>query len=67
MDFCGYGLGWVFYDVFNIVYYGCYGEGYELWFGMFFIIELMINLGKLVVKFLSDGWIVVIKDCFFLV
>lgn len=35
--------------------------------GMIFIIELMINVGKVVISVLFDGWIVVIKDCFFLV
>lgn len=66
-DFCGYGFGCFFYDILNILYYGCFGEGVELKFGMIFMIEFMVNFGWLYVKVLSDGWMVVMWDWFLLV
>lgn len=66
-DFCGYGLGWVFYVLLNVLYYGCFGIGLLLEEGMFFIIELMINLGCFEIKVLVDDWIVVICDKFLFV
>lgn len=35
--------------------------------GMVFMIELMINMGKVYVKEFKDGWIVVIVDKFLIV
>ena len=61
-DFCGHGLGRVFHDAPNIMHFGRPGEGEVLREGMFFTIEPMINLGRLDVKILSDGWTAVTKD-----
>ena len=61
-DFCGHGLGRIFHDAPNIMHFGRPGEGDVLREGMFFTIEPMINLGRLDVKILSDGWTAVTKD-----
>ena len=61
-DFCGHGLGRIFHDAPNIMHFGRPGEGEVLCEGMFFTIEPMINLGRLDVKILSDGWTAVTKD-----
>ena len=61
-DFCGHGLGRVFHDAPNIMHFGEPSTGPRLEEGMFFTIEPMINLGKLDVKILSDGWTAVTKD-----
>ncbi len=61
-DFCGHGLGKVFHDVPNILHYGKPSTGVELREGMFFTVEPMINIGKLHVKMLNDGWTAVTKD-----
>ncbi len=52
----------MFHDEPNIIYIGRPGEGVALKPGMFFTIEPMINLGKLHVKILSDGWTAVTRD-----
>ncbi len=61
-DFCGHGLGRQFHDRPNILHYGQPGEGVKLEPGMLFTIEPMINLGKPMVKVLSDGWTAVTRD-----
>ena len=61
-DFCGHGVGDVFHDRPNILHYGKAGEGVELKPGMIFTIEPMINLGKVDVKVLDDGWTAVTRD-----
>ncbi len=61
-DFCGHGVGRVFHDAPNVVHLGRPGRGVLLRPGMFFTIEPMINLGKLHVKILSDGWTAVTRD-----
>lgn len=61
-DFCGHGLGRVFHDLPNILHYGSPGEGYHLEEGMFFTIEPMVNLGRIDVKILEDGWTAVTRD-----
>ena len=61
-DFCGHGLGRLFHDEPNILHYGRRGEGIPLKAGMFFTVEPMINLGKLDVKVLDDGWTAVTRD-----
>lgn len=61
-DFCGHGLGRIFHDAPNIMHFGRPSEGEVLREGMFFTIEPMINLGRLDVKILSDGWTAVTKD-----
>lgn len=62
-EYCGYGIGKVFYEELQVFYYGCVGIGIELKEGMIFIIELMINQGCLEICLFGDGWIVIIKDC----
>jgi methionyl aminopeptidase len=61
-DFCGHGVGRVFHDKPNILHYGKPGEGTRLEPGMIFTVEPMINLGKPLVKMLSDGWTAVTRD-----
>jgi methionyl aminopeptidase len=61
-DFCGHGIGRVFHDAPSVLHYGRAGEGLALREGMFFTIEPMINLGRLDVKVLADGWTAVTKD-----
>ena len=61
-DFCGHGLGKVFHDQPSILHFGKPGEGTELFEGMFFTVEPMINIGEHNVKILSDGWTAVTCD-----
>ena len=61
-DFCGHGVGDVFHDRPNILHYGKSGEGVEMKPGMIFTIEPMINLGRVDVKVLDDGWTAVTRD-----
>ncbi len=61
-DFCGHGLGRSFHEAPNVVHYGMPGQGLALRPGMIFTIEPMINLGKVHVKVLSDGWTAVTRD-----
>jgi methionyl aminopeptidase len=61
-DFCGHGLGRMFHDAPEVVHAGHPGTGPELRPGMFFTIEPMINIGKLAVKVLEDGWTAVTRD-----
>lgn len=61
-DFCGHGVGQLFHDAPNILHYGTVNEGVEIKEGMIFTIEPMINLGKLGVKVLADGWTAVTRD-----
>lgn len=61
-EYCGYGIGWEMYEEFQVLYYGQWGKGLFLQEGMIFMIELMINQGKVKVKIKKDGWIVVISD-----
>jgi methionyl aminopeptidase len=61
-DFCGHGVGRVFHDAPNILHFGQPGTGELLRPGMFFTVEPMVNLGKHMVKLLSDGWTAVTRD-----
>ena len=61
-DFCGHGISNTFHEQPNILHYGKKNTGYELTPGMTFTIEPMINVGKLDVKVLNDGWTAVTKD-----
>lgn len=61
-EYCGYGIGDVYYDELQVLYYGCLGIGLLLWLGMIFMIELMFNVGKCDIYVLVDGWMVVMKD-----
>ena len=61
-DFCGHGISNTFHEPPNILHYGKKNTGQELTPGMTFTIEPMINVGKLDVKVLNDGWTAVTKD-----
>ena len=61
-DFCGHGIGKKFHEPPNILHYGNKNSGIDLWPGMTFTIEPMINSGKYDIKMLNDGWTAVTKD-----
>ncbi|WDU54144.1 type I methionyl aminopeptidase [Taylorella equigenitalis] len=61
-DYCGHGVGKVFHDDPMVLHYGKAGTGIELFEGLTFTIEPMINAGAYPCKVLSDGWTVVTKD-----
>ena len=61
-DFCGHGISNTFHETPNILHYGKKNTGMELYPGMTFTIEPMINAGKFDVKVLNDGWTAVTKD-----
>ena len=61
-DFCGHGISNTFHEPPNILHYGKKNTGHELKPCMTFTIEPMINVGKLDVKVLNDGWTAVTKD-----
>ena len=61
-DFCGHGISNKFHEPPNILHYGKKNSGMELYPGMTFTIEPMINFGKYDVKVLNDGWTAVTKD-----
>ena len=60
--FCGHGLGRVFHDAPNILHFGRRGQGERLMPGMIFTVEPMINLGRMDVALLADGWTAVTRD-----
>jgi len=61
-DFCGHGISNTFHEAPNILHYGKKNTGLEVYPGMTFTIEPMINAGKHDVKILNDGWTAVTKD-----
>jgi len=61
-DFCGHGISNTFHESPNILHYGKKNTGPEIYPGMTFTIEPMINVGKYDVKILNDGWTAVTKD-----
>ncbi len=61
-DFCGHGISNTFHESPNILHYGKKNTGIEIYPGMTFTIEPMINAGKYEVKILNDGWTSVTKD-----
>ena len=61
-DFCGHGISNTFHETPNILHYGKKNTGQEIYPGMTFTIEPMINAGKYDVKILNDGWTAVTKD-----
>ncbi len=61
-DFCGHGISNTFHESPNILHYGRKNTGLEVYSGMTFTIEPMINEGKYDVKILNDGWTAVTKD-----
>lgn len=61
--FCGHGLGRVFHDAPNILHFRDRKQGdIRLQPGMIFTIEPMINLGRMDVALLPDGWTAVTRD-----
>ena len=61
-DFCGHGISNTFHESPNILHYGRKNTGLEVYSGMTFTIEPMINDGKYDIKILNDGWTAVTKD-----
>jgi len=61
-EYCGHGIGRVFYEDPQVLHYGSPGTGMELRAGMTLTVEPMVNAGKASVKLLPDGWTVVTKD-----
>jgi len=61
-DFCGHGISNIFHESPNILHYGKKNTGMEIYAGMTFTIEPMVNAGKYDVKILNDGWTAVTKD-----
>jgi methionyl aminopeptidase len=61
-DFCGHGISTIFHEPPNILHYGTKNTGMEIYPGMTFTIEPMINAGKYDIKVLDDGWTAVTKD-----
>ena len=61
-DFCGHGISNTFHESPNILHYGKKNTGLEIYPGMTFTIEPMVNAGKYDVKILDDGWTAVTKD-----
>jgi methionyl aminopeptidase len=61
-EYCGHGIGRGFHEEPQILHYGKAGTGMELFPGMAFTVEPMINGGKRHVKLLGDQWTVVTKD-----
>lgn len=53
----------MFYNGLVVLYYDQFVVEIIMQLGMIFIIELMINLGVLDYEIWDDGWMVVIKDC----
>jgi methionyl aminopeptidase len=61
--FCGHGLGRVFHDSPNILHFrDRKQEDVRLKPGMLFTVEPMINLGRMDVALLADGWTAVTRD-----
>ncbi len=61
--FCGHGLGRVFHDSPNILHFrDRKQEDIRLQPGMLFTVEPMINLGRMDVALLADGWTAVTRD-----
>ena len=61
-EYCGHGIGRIFHEDPQVLHYGDAGTGLELFEGMTFTIEPMINAGTRNVRLLPDGWTVVTKD-----
>src|SRR6188768_168382 len=61
-EFVGHGIGTALHEDPQIANYGPAGWGPRLAEGMVLAIEPMVNVGKPVVKVLSDGWTAVTRD-----
>ena len=61
-EFVGHGIGTSLHEEPQIANYGPGGHGPRLAEGMVLAIEPMVNVGKPVVRVLSDGWTAVTRD-----
>ena len=61
-EFVGHGIGTSLHEEPQIANYGPGGHGPRLTEGMVLAIEPMVNVGKPVVRVLSDGWTAVTRD-----
>jgi methionyl aminopeptidase len=61
-EYCGHGIGRVYHEDPQVLHFGRPGSGLELFAGMVFTIEPMINAGKRHTRVMPDGWTVVTKD-----
>ena len=61
-DYCGHGIGKVFHTEPQVLHVGQPKTGMQLFEGMAFTIEPMINVGTKSSKVMSDGWTVKTKD-----
>jgi methionyl aminopeptidase len=61
-EYCGHGIGRVYHEDPQVLHYGRPGTGLELYEGMTFTIEPMINAGRRDVRLLDDQWTVVTRD-----
>ena len=61
-DYCGHGIGRIYHEDPQVLYYGKPGAGMKIEKGMVFTVEPMINAGKPHARVLPDGWTVVTKD-----
>jgi methionyl aminopeptidase len=61
-EYCGHGIGRNFHEDPQVLHYGTAGQGIELFPGMIFTIEPMVNAGRAPISELSDGWTIVTRD-----
>lgn len=61
-EFGGHGIGTSMWEEPSIMHFGRPNTGIQLYAGMTFTIEPMLNLGRREIKTLGDGWTVVTKD-----
>jgi methionyl aminopeptidase len=61
-EFCGHGIGTKFHEEPQVLHYGRPGTLDELFPGMIFTVEPMINAGRREIRELADGWTIVTKD-----
>ncbi|MFM2343642.1 MAG: hypothetical protein RLZZ210_250 [Pseudomonadota bacterium] len=61
-DYCGHGIGLIFHTEPQVMHVGTPKTGMQLFEGMAFTIEPMINVGTKLSKVMADGWTVKTKD-----
>jgi methionyl aminopeptidase len=62
-EYTGHGIGKIFHDDPSILHYGRKGTGIELYEGMFFTVEPMVNVGGYeTILSKLDGWTVTTRD-----
>ena len=61
-EYCGHGIGRGFHEDPQVLHYGTPDTGLEVWAGMTFTIEPMVNAGKKETRLLADDWTVVTRD-----